>query len=324
MYCISIKIKPLSPIQLTLTVKIEPLYKALGSFVTVEFIYIFGRLIFSLGSNIYQKKLSQQGLHPFFIVAATYFALSLIAAPLLVVIKISQLSNAFWLNALLASLFDVGGWMFLVMSLSRTELSVFGPLNAYKVVASMLLAIVFLNEIPSLQGLIGVFVIIAGSYFLTPTTTGLQTNRIVNLLKDKGVQARFLSIFLFAIGTIFLKKSVILGGALAAMVFWSLIGFVLALLSNQLFLTGSLKNNLQASKKHLHTLFVIGAMVFIMQYFTLLLLASMMVAYALALFQLGMVLQVFAGYKVFNEKHITRKLLACLVMMAGSVLVLMA
>jgi len=64
--------------------------------------------------------------------------------------------------------------------------------------------------------------------------------------------------------------------------------------------------------------------VFIMQYFTLLLLANMMVAYALALFQLGMVLQVFAGYKIFNEKNIIRKLLVCLVMIAGSILVLLA
>ncbi len=290
----------------------------------MEFVYIFGRLIFSLGSNIYQKKLSRQGLHPFFIVTATYFVLSLLASPLLSLIEISQLNKAFWLNAFLASLFDVGGWMFLVTSLSKTELSVFGPLNAYKVVASMLLAIVFLNEIPSLQGLIGVMVIITGSYFLTTAATGLQTHRILNLLKDKGVQARFLSILLFAIGTIFLKKSVIFGGALATMIFWSLIGFGLALLSNQLFLTGGMKNNLRASQKHLHTIFVIGAMVFVMQYFTLRLLANMMIAYALALFQLGMVLQVLAGYKVFNEKHIIRKLLACIVLMAGSLLVLMA
>lgn len=290
----------------------------------MEFVYIFGRLIFSLGANIYQKKLSHQGLHPFFTVAATYLVLSLFVAPLLGVIKIGQLSNAFWLNAFLASVFDVGGWMFLVMSLSKTELSVFGPLNAYKVIASTLLAIVFLNEVPSLQGFIGIFGIIIGSYLLTPSSGDFQTNRILNLLKDKGVQARFLSIFLFAIGTIFLKKSVILGGTLATMVFWSLIGFVLVLLSNQLFLASSIKANLQASKKHLLTIFVIGAMVFIMQYFTLLLLANMMVSYALALFQLGMVLQVFAGYKVFNEKHISRKLLACLVMMAGSIVVLMA
>ena len=290
----------------------------------MEFVYIFGRLIFSLGSNIYQKKLSHQGMHPFFIVAATYFVLSIIATPLLGLIEIHQLSQTFWLNALLASLFDVGGWIFLVVSLSKTDLSIFGPLNAYKVVASMLLAMVFLNEIPSLQGLFGVLVIIVGSYFLTPASGGLHAKGIINLLKDKGIQARFLSILLFAIGTIFLKKSVIHGGPLATMVFWSLFGFALVLISNKLCLPSGIKNSLKATRTHLKTIFVIGLMVFAMQYFTLLLLDKMLVAYALALFQLGMVLQVFAGYKVFNEKHIARKLLACLVMMTGSLLVLMA
>jgi drug/metabolite transporter (DMT)-like permease len=69
---------------------------------------------------------------------------------------------------------------------------------------------------------------------------------------------------------------------------------------------------------------MIGIMVLVMQYCTLLLLSKMLVAYALALFQLGMAIQVFVGHKVFNEKHIARKLLACLVMMSGSILVLMA
>jgi len=56
----------------------------------------------------------------------------------------------------------------------------------------------------------------------------------------------------------------------------------------------------------------------------LLLLENMLVAYALALFQLGMVMQVFIGYRVFNEKNILRKLLASIVMMVGSLLVLVA
>ena len=74
----------------------------------------------------------------------------------------------------------------------------------------------------------------------------------------------------------------------------------------------------------LFTILLIGIMVFAMQYLTLLLLSKMIVAYALALFQLGMVIQVFVGYKVFDEKHIARKLLAATVMMMGSMLVLMA
>lgn len=290
----------------------------------MELAYIFGRLIFSITSNVYQKKLSHIGLHPFYIVATTYFVLSLLAAPLLGMIEIGQLSHAFWLNVLLASILDVGGWMFLVMSLSKTDLSVFGPLNAYKVIFSLLLALVFLNEIPSVQGLIGVFVIIIGSFFLTPPASKISGNRIFSLLKDKGVQARFVSIALFSIGTVFLKNSVVAGGPLATLVFWSLIGLPLVLLSNLISLAGGIKVDLRASKRHIQTIFMIGIMVFAMQYFTLLLLSEMLVAYALALFQLGMVIQVFVGYKVFNEKHITRKLLACLVMMSGSILVLMA
>jgi drug/metabolite transporter (DMT)-like permease len=290
----------------------------------VELAYIFGRLIFSITSNVYQKKLSHTGLHPFYIVATTYFVLSLLAAPLLGIIKIGELSHAFWLNVLLASVLDVGGWMFLVMSLSKTDLSVFGPLNAYKVIFSLLLAVVFLNEIPSTQGLIGVLVIIIGSFFLTPPAKTVSANRIFSLFKDKGVQARFVSIALFSIGTVFLKNSVVDGGPLATLVFWSLLGLPLVLLSNLIFVNGGIGVDLRASRQHIHTIFMIGIMVFVMQYFTLLLLSEMLVAYALALFQLGMVIQVFVGYKVFNEKHIIRKLLACLVMMFGSILVLIA
>lgn len=289
----------------------------------MELAYIFGRLVFSITSNVYQKKLSHTGLHPFYIVTTTYFVLSLLAAPLLGIIEISALNHVFWLNVLLASVLDVGGWMFLVLSLSKTDISVFGPLNAYKVIFSLLLAVVFLNEIPSTLGLAGVAIIIIGSFFLTPAAKSVSANRIFSLLKDKGVQARFLSIALFSIGTIFLKNSVVDGGPLATLVCWSLIGLPLVLISNLIFLTEGVKADLTASRKHIHTIFMIGIMVFVMQYFTLLLLSKMLVAYALALFQFGMVIQVFVGYKVFNEKYIARKLLACLVMMLGSMLVLM-
>jgi len=288
----------------------------------VELVYVFGRLMFSLASTVYQKKLAQHGLHPFYIVAATYLVLGVLATPLLYAINFASLNHDFWLNVWLASLFDVAGWMFLVLSLSKTDLSVFGPLNAYKVVASMLLAIVFLNEVPSAQGLLGVLFIIAGSFFLMPPAATSQAGMVAGLLRDKGVQARFLSIFLFSVGTVFLKKSVA-GGVLETMVFWSLIGLPLVLLSNYFFLPNSVKEQISATKQHLYSITLIGGMVFAMQYFTLLLLANMLVAYALALFQLGMVLQVLIGYRVFNEKDIARKLLASLVMMAGSLLVLM-
>lgn len=65
-----------------------------------------------------------------------------------------------------------------------------------------------------------------------------------------------------------------------------------------------------------------GASVFVMQYLTLVLMSHMLVAYALALFQLGMLLQVFLGHRIFNEPHLFRRLMASLVMVLGSLIVL--
>jgi drug/metabolite transporter (DMT)-like permease len=169
----------------------------------VELLFVFGRLVFSVSSNVYQKKLTQAGLPPFYIVFTIYVVLCLLSLPLIVTVQTSSLGHSFWINISLASLFDVSGWMFLVLSLSKTDLSVFGPLNAYKDVFTLLLAVIFLHELHNTQGLIGVLIIIVGSFLLTPSNQQTQLRKIPELLKDKGVQARFLFIALFSVGTIF-------------------------------------------------------------------------------------------------------------------------
>lgn len=290
----------------------------------VEIIFIFCRLLLSSISNVFQKKLSHRGLHPFYIVAATYLVLSLLAASLFNMVNFTELSNTFWINVFLASLLDVGGWMFLMVSLSKTDLSVFGPLNSYKIIISMVLAIFFLGEIPNFQGFLGVLVIVTGSFFLIPISDSKNINRIKNLLLNKGVQARFLSLLLFSIGTIFLKNSVILANPFDTLIFWSLMGLPLILIANHFILKDGFIETTRKSLSHIPTIIIIGVLVFMMQYMTLVLLSRMLVVYTLALFQLGMIFQVFFGHKFFQEQHFLRRLLVCFVMMIGSVLVLMA
>lgn len=290
----------------------------------MELLVIFGRLVFSSFANVFQKKLANQGLHPFFIVMASYLVLSIICLPLLLLLNTSELSASFWTNIFFAALFDMAGTLFLVMSLSKTDLSVFGPLNAYKVVISMILAMIFIGEIPSVQGFIGVGIIVLGSFLLFPASGKTSSNRISQLFLDKGVQYRFLSILLFSIGTLPLKQAVVAGDTLATTVFWCLIGFPLAVIVHFVFLKDSFKNDLVQSKDNLSQFLYLGSLVFLMQYTSIVVLSQLLVAYTLALFQLGMVLQIFLGYRFFNEKHIKRRLIASLVMIAGSLLVLKA
>jgi drug/metabolite transporter (DMT)-like permease len=288
----------------------------------LEIFFVFGRLLLSSASNVFQKQLSHHGLHPFYIVASTYAVLAALSLLFFFNTAFAHLSPSFWINVLLAALFDVGGWMFMVMSLSKTDLSIFGPLNAYKVIVSMLFALVFLGEVPTLQGFIGIMIIIAGSFLLLPPSTGTMQNRLAQLWLDRGVQARFLSILLFSIGTVFLKGSLEHSGPLETLIFWSLFGLPLILLANAFLTTERLADNIKNSQPHVLPIAATGLTVFVMQYLTLVLLSQMLIAYALALFQLGMLLQVFLGYRIFNEPHVIRRLMASLVMIAGSLLVL--
>lgn len=284
---------------------------------------VLGRLLFSTVSNVYQKKLSHRGLHPLYIVATTYLVLFALALPFLWTLN-GNYSQTFWVNVFLAALLDAGGWIFLVLSLSRTDLSIFGPLNAYKVVISTLFAVIFLGEIPSLQGAAGILIILFGSFLLIPAKTSGLKGGFSHFMLDRGVQSRFLSILLFSVGTVFLKNTVVASTPLDTLVWWSLLGLPLILLANLRLAPGEFSRNIKASTAYWQVILLIGALVFLMQFFTLLLLSQMLVAYALALFQLAMVLQVFLGKHVFQEKDFVRRLLASLVMVAGSCLVIFA
>jgi len=287
----------------------------------VEILVILGRVAFASFANVYQKQLSQQH-HPLFIVMASYAMLAIICIPLLFVIPISTLSNTFWLNCLLAALLDMAGTLYLVKSLSRTDLSLFGPLNAYKVIISMILAFFLLNEIPNLQGLGGITIIILGSFFLAPPKQPQnRQHRLVQLFTNKGVQYRFLSILLFSIGTLPLKNAVISGQPLATTVFWCLFGLPLACLSYRLFT----KDKVSIVKQYLSAksqIIMLSLFMFLMQYTTMIVLSQTLIAYSLALFQLSMVLQVVLGYRIFKEQNIKRRLFSCLIMIFGSMMVL--
>ena len=290
----------------------------------MELLVVLGRVIFSSFANVFQKKLAHQGLHPFFIVMASYFVLTLICLPLLSLTTPTELSQTFWINIFFAALLDMAGTLFLVMSLSKTDLSVFGPLNAYKVVISMFLAMLFICEIPSTQGFIGVAVIVLGSYFLFPSSQDSNANRLFHLLLDRGVQYRFLSILLFSIGTLPLKNAVVAGDALSTTLFWCLIGFPLAVIAHALFLKDNFKQDYQKSKQQLSQFLYLGGLIFLMQYMTMIVFSQLLIVYSLALFQLNMVLHVFLGWRIFNEQHIKQRLAASVIMIIGSLLVLKA
>jgi uncharacterized membrane protein len=114
-------------------------------------------------SNVFQKLLTGQGVPPLAVVGVTHVVLSAACLPLLLV-GLPPAYFEFWLNMAICGVLAVAANVLLVKAVQLTDLSVLGPVNAYKAVVSIVPGIVLLGEVPSAAALVGIGLIVVGNH----------------------------------------------------------------------------------------------------------------------------------------------------------------
>jgi len=288
--------------------------------ITLTSLAVLVRIVANPLSNVFQKQLTQRSAEPLFVIAATYGFLSIVCLFFWPEIAISPLSSAFWVHALIVSLLAVLGNVFLVKALRTGDLSVLGPINAYKSVVSIVFGIILLNEIPSPSGLLGVGLIVLGSYLvLGADQRGKRFS--LDLFRQPEIQLRVAALICSAIEAVFIKKTMLLSSPLITFVFWCLLSFVLSLGWVLLSLREQWKEQfrLLVTEKRLYLALFLS--VGLMQFSTNVAFGGTQVGYALALFQTSALLSVLFGYQFFKERNIALKLIGASIMIAGAVLI---
>lgn len=271
-------------------------------------------------ANVYQKKLTIQGCNPISINAITYFLLAIVSIVLVILFGFGEVTRGFWMYAALVGLLGALGNGFLIKSLEKGELSVLGPINAYKAVVGLIFGMLFLKEMPNLIGIVGMVLIIAGSYFVLDT---LEERFSWALLKNKQIQYRFYALFFSAVEAVFIKKLILMSSILDAFIVWCIFGAVFALLMVKINKLSFVQEFNVLKTRNAAKFFNIVVCIGMMQYTTNYVFSKMDVAYALSLFQLCALVSVFLGYKFFMEKNITKKLLGSAIMITGAVLIIL-
>ena len=275
------------------------------------------RIILVPAINVFQKKLTQNGFNSLFIIAFTYLFLGVLAFFLYISIPQAPIYPSFWPAITTAALLDILGNIFLVQSLKYTELSIFGPLNAFKPIISIVVGLFLLKEVPSSHGLWGILIILAGSVLLTYNRTEKKSNFF-----SKGVLYRFLCITCSATGAVYSKEALKYANAETNFFYWSIIGLPLLLI----FLFVRYKSTLREDISKLKGSAFLGIPLIIcfglMQYLTLLTFKQYFVGYSLAVFQLSSIVSVLLGYQIFKEKNIRLKVISSLIMIIGTVILL--
>ncbi len=280
---------------------------------------IIARIIANPFSNVLQKQLTQKGQHPLVINLISYSLLALISMFIVFDVSFHQLPSSFWIYSIGGGITGALGNGFIIKALEKGDLSVLGPINAYKSVIGMIFAFILIGEIPNLGGLLGVALIIIGSYFVLDTT---QARFTWKLFKEPAIQYRIGALVLTGIQAVLDKKIIAFSSLEIAFAGWSIFGALFSFLFI-LFTPINLKKefykiNKPAIGKYILLVLSIGVMLASTNFA----LQNMPVGYVLALFQLSIILSVILGNKFFNEGHLVKKLIGSLIMIGGSLMIL--
>lgn len=278
--------------------------------ILLNIIAILFRIFSNSFSNVFQKKLTKSGEAATCINCINYILMSLISIPLLLLVNFSLITPEFWLYAIAGGITGAIGNCFMVLALKQGELSVLGPINSYKAIVGMIFGIFLLHEYPNFYGLLGIGLIIIGSYFILESPKAL-------LRKD--IQYRIYALIFTAIEAVFIKKVIILSSIASSFIISSFLGAIFSYLIMRI---------LENEKLHIPTkknsiMYISTTLCFaIMTFTTAYVFKYMNVGYALSLFQLSIILNVILGYKLFNEKKLIKKLLGSLIILIGSAAIL--
>lgn len=287
-------------------------------------LFVAARIIANPVSNVFQKKLTQRRASPIFIIAATFGLLAITIAPLILLPNALANDLSFWPNIIACDVLAVAGNVLIVAALQRSDLSVLGPINAYKSVVSLVLGIFLVDEIPTPLGIAGVLLIIAGSYFVIDRDEqSPRRNAFVQFFRERGVQLRFAALLLSATEAIFLKRALLASSPLTTFVFWCVLSLPIAAVIAWLLLRNRLPFEIAVFRQNWLTYVWLVVTMGVMQFSTLHTFGKLQVGYSLALFQLSTLLSVILGHRYFQEQNIRRRLLGTLIMVGGAVMIVL-
>ncbi len=282
-------------------------------------IAIVTRIFVNPISNVFQKQLTKFQ-HPLFVNLVTYVILSFGSLFLLKDFPYKTIPQNFWVYSLLGGICGALGNGFIIKALEQGQLSVLGPINAYKSIVGIIFAYFLIGELPNYWGWLGIALIIIGSYFVLGNEEGKFS---WSIFTQKAIQYRIAALILTGIQAVLDKKVIQHSNLIYAFAGWSIFGllfsFPLYVFTKQSFKSQFSNMTKGMLLKYLGLALSVGIMVAATNYTF----KNMQVGTALALFQVSILISVLFGKHFFKELGIIKKLIGASIMISGSLLILL-
>lgn len=249
-----------------------------------------------------------------------FFALPFLV-PLLFFIEIPSLGNKFWLALLIGGSLNVITTILYMRAIKHSDLSITIPMVTFTPLFLLLTSPLIVGEFPSFSGLIGILLIVAGSYtlnikqrhegYLAPFKA---------LLKEKGPKLMLLVAFIWSITSnidkIGIQNSSAIFWVIATDIFIALIMFPIIIHKS--------RTNMHHIRTSYKVLLPIGLFSAIASIFQMIAISLTLVAYVISIKRTSAIMSVLFGHLIFKEEGVKERLLGAIIMVIGVLFIVLS
>lgn len=281
--------------------------------------YLFALLaaILEASKTIFSKR-GLEEINVFVVAWASRFFPLFFLIPWVLMIKLPQLGDRFWITLGMVLVLDTIGSILYMSALKASDISLTVPMVAFTPLIMLVSGPMLLGEFPSLIGLIGIVTVVIGSYLLNITKKSqgaLAPFRA--LLKEKGPRLMLLLAAVWAFTSSFHK----IGVLNSSPIFWATsvhLGLTLTLLPLMLMQRGKPINQVISGWKVLVMIGSASSLAIIAQNISL---QTVLAVYTVSIKRTSILFSILLSWIVFKEKNIKQRLTAASIMVLGAILI---
>jgi len=269
--------------------------------------------------NVFSKKASSQGVDPYMVSWFNNFIPVIFYTPFLFFIDL-KFTEEFIIVTVISGLINIVAVLLYHRAIAEGNISEVVPMLSFTPLFLLVASPLIVNEFPDTFGLIGLLLIVLGSYMLNINLAKAGfLAPFKSLLKAKGTRYMFIVAFVWALSSNYDKLGIKQSSPLQYIIFLNLFIFAgitfILLFIKKLSLKAIIRPN-----KNLVLVGLFTAFGFFLQMTAL---SLTLVAYVIALKRMSGMITVVFGFYFFGEKNINEKLIGSVIMFLGVLLILL-
>lgn len=287
------------------------------------FLFAFLTAFFESLKNVFSKKGLQNSDEYIVAWASRFFALPLLFLALFF-IKIpsfGSLNNQFWIALLLNSILNTWAFILFMRAIRCSDLSITIPMITFTPLFLLITSPLILGEFPKLLGLIGVLLIVVGSYILNIKESKkgyLAPFRA--LLKEQGPRLMLVVAFIWSITSNFEK----IGVQNSSPIFWAVVFNTTAAIIMFPIMFYKSRDRIKEIQRNIKQLVPVGFSSGLSYIFQMMAINLALVPYVISVKRLSIIITVIFAYFLFKEKGFKERLTGTIIMVLGVILIALA